>query len=307
MFEFMTGLIIYLCVLLGIYQNETDINLLKSNIQFTATVVEEDASRRVYTSCNNVGAFLPTSSKAEVLKDTDAYSEYPLQGETIRLYESKFVQVIAISDDGSICVIGADGKQWYVLAEDLLLETSSILGTPISVVIPDDTIPPMFIANTDNCNVKQLYGMYRLIPNYIQKSLEKDGWTLEVTDEDLQEKFDRDTPVAGITVHAEKRIYIKNTASTITYCTYHEIGHAIDAILKYPSLTKEFTEIYEEEKASFHAVGLYVDDYEKTDVKEYWACTVNNILLTANRYEDSAPRTYEYVRRYLCRMKKNAQ
>lgn len=307
MYEFLTALFVYSCVLLGIFSYETDINLLTDNIQFTATVTEKDAAIRIYNSCSNKRSFLPMTKMAEVNEDTIAYSDFTLTGNEVELHESQFINVMGISTDGGIYAIALDEALWYVLASDLTLESDDILGTPISLVVPDNTIPPMFIANTNDCNIKQAYGLYKLVPQYIQDAIERNGWIIEVTNENLQEKFDRDYPIAGITIHADKRIYLKNEPGIIKYSLYHEIGHALDKMLDYPSYTDEWNEIFEKERFNFHAIGMFVDNYHQSNPCEYWAAAVNNVLMSADKYEDSAPRTYEYVRRYLCRMKKNAQ
>ena len=307
MYEFITALFMYSCVLLGIFSYKTDINLLTDNIQFTATVTKENAAPISYSGCSTRRTLLPMTKLAEVCSDTVAYSDLSLSGTTVELDESEFVNVIGISNDGGIYVISVDGIQWYIASRYLRLESDDVLGTPISLVVPDDKIPSMFVANTEDCNIKQAYGLYRLMPQYIQDAIEENGWVIEVTNEDLQDKFKRDNPVAGITIHTDKRIYLKNEPIIIKYSLYHEVAHALDKSLGYPSNTEEWVEIFEEEKDNFHAVGMFVNNYHQSNPCEYWASAVNNILMTADKYEDSAPRTYEYVRRYLCRMKKNTR
>lgn len=304
MLEFITSLSIWISVLLGIFSCVTDINLLNDSIQFTAIVSQKDKDTYCYTLHDSAIEFLPMSSMAEVIHDAKAYTFPTLDGEYIDLTESSIVSVIGVSNSGGAYAIAENSQVYYVFSTDIEIATDSILGVPISLVVPDNLVPSMFIADTEDCNIKHAYGMYRLLPSYIRNAVEREGWQIVVTNEDLQEKFDRPTPVAGITVPAENRIYLKNSAAVLRYSTYHEVGHVLDYICNNASETPEFIEIFEEENDTFHPVGVFVDNYQKTNTREYWAAAINNILLTANRYEDTAPRTYEYVRRKLATLKR---
>ena len=57
-----------------------------------------------------------------------------------------------------------------------------------------------------------------------------------------------DNKFSGICSYKKKTVYINAKEPSIDQAVSHEIGHAIDGILEYPSKTEEFINIYNKEK-----------------------------------------------------------
>ena len=97
---------------------------------------------------------------------------------------------------------------------------------------------------------------------------------------------------SGLCSYKQKTIYINAEESNIDQAVDHEIGHAIDKILEYPSKTKEFIEIYNKEKELVFDDGC---DYYKLTNLEYWAECFELFLNDDESLRNKGPETYDYM------------
>ena len=102
---------------------------------------------------------------------------------------------------------------------------------------------------------------------------------------------------SGVTLLKDEEIYISGTPENIDSSMLHEIGHAIEKSLGYPSKKEEFIRIYEEEKDL-----IFIEDnqeYYKSTNREYWAECFEMFISEPTRLQENGPRTYEYMREVL--------
>lgn len=102
---------------------------------------------------------------------------------------------------------------------------------------------------------------------------------------------------SGVTLLKDEVIYVSGTAKAIDNSMTHEIGHAIEKSLGYPSKTEEFIRIYEAEKDL-----IFIEDsqeYYKSTNREYWAECFEMFISEPTRLQKNVPRTYEYMREVL--------
>ena len=95
----------------------------------------------------------------------------------------------------------------------------------------------------------------------------------------------------GLTVHNEKRVYLKPQLETASITVLHELGHILDKCNGTVSSTPEFKECCTEEK------GL-IRDYSKNNVSEYFAdiysLSINRMNILTYSREDF-PKSIRFI------------
>lgn len=134
-----------------------------------------------------------------------------------------------------------------------------------------------------------------LLPDGLLEYLYDNGWEIELTDMNLSEEFDYPMSICGITLYDEKRIYITDGTYYIRRVTLHEVGHAFAYESGKMDLTKEFKEIYNEEKDNFVDCTSIGDGHETSDVREYFASVFQNMFLDYEETYNSVPETVNYI------------
>ena len=134
-----------------------------------------------------------------------------------------------------------------------------------------------------------------LLPDGLLEYLYDNGWKIELTDMNLSEEYDYPMSICGITLYDEKQIYITDGTYYIRRVTLHEVGHAFAYESGKVDLTREFKEIYNEEKDNFVDCTSIGDGHETSDVQEYFASVFQNMFLDYEETYNSVPETVNYI------------
>lgn len=144
-----------------------------------------------------------------------------------------------------------------------------------------------------------------LIPVHHLRFLKENGWTIEMTAKDLAAEYDYSSYICGITLYQEKIVYISATDYAIRRSTIHEVGHAIACQLGFVELSREFKEIYEDEKDFFTDCTSVGDGHETYNVYEYFASVYQNMILDYDETQAEIPRTVAYIEKCLGKISPN--
>lgn len=135
----------------------------------------------------------------------------------------------------------------------------------------------------------------RKLPRNMLKTLNQEGWMFILTPRSLEEVYESGVPnTVGLTVYYRSRIYIQNNVFSISYCTIHEVGHALDFINNFISYDKEWKSIYENESKQS---GL--TSYFTSSSSEYFAECFQKFFLDPVPLQDSAPKSYDFIERFV--------
>ncbi len=137
------------------------------------------------------------------------------------------------------------------------------------------------------------------VPDGLKTKLVDIGWKFVISGQRLADRFGYGMSIAGITEYGTKTIYLDNRSKVVNRATLHEIGHAVDAIAGWPSLSGEFAQIFEAEKYSFVDCTAVGDGHETSNVQEYFASVFQNAIINSGNCQRQAPRSYEFVMRYM--------
>ena len=137
------------------------------------------------------------------------------------------------------------------------------------------------------------------VPNWLKQKFVEDGWHITISATPLMNRFGYSMSVAGLTNWDTNVIYIDNRISPIKRAILHELGHYIDECYGFPSQTSEFAEIYNAEKYNFVDCTAVGDGHEQSSTVEYFASVFHNAIINGTNCQAQAPRSYEYVCRYM--------
>ncbi len=99
----------------------------------------------------------------------------------------------------------------------------------------------------------------------------------------------------GVTVWAEKRIYVRATLGCAASTTLHEVAHWIDRDGGWLSSRTEWAEAYEAERGAYAEAS----EYAAGDAREMFAEVCDDVLLGRSANEGLAPRCAAIARRWL--------
>ena len=99
----------------------------------------------------------------------------------------------------------------------------------------------------------------------------------------------------GVTVWAEKRIYVRATVACAAQTTLHEVGHWIDRVGGWLSSRDEWSRAWEAERGAYAAVSAYA----ASDAREMFAEVCDDVLLGRSDNQDRAPMCAAIARRWL--------
>jgi hypothetical protein len=134
-----------------------------------------------------------------------------------------------------------------------------------------------------------------LLPRNILDTLNEEGWMFILTPRSLEEVYESGvTNTVGLTVYYQTRIYIQNNSFSISYCTIHEVGHALDFIHNFVSYEHEWKLIFENE-----AKESGLASYFTSSSSEYFAETFQMFFLDSEALKEVAPQTYEYLSEFI--------
>ena len=145
---------------------------------------------------------------------------------------------------------------------------------------PGDDCNRLFALEGDiresSINLATIY--YKAIPWELRKDFVKEGWNLIITDKNINDEYyngEIKRELAGLTLLKEKKIYISHKSRHIRQAMVHEFGHYLDIKLGFVSETKEFKEIYEEEKEHIKEKWKF-DGHASSNSQEFFAeCFAN--------------------------------
>jgi hypothetical protein len=133
------------------------------------------------------------------------------------------------------------------------------------------------------------------LPSKMLETLNQEGWMFVLTPRSLEEVYESGVSnTVGLTVYYRARIYVQNNSFSISYCTIHEVGHALDFINNFVSYDNKWKKIYETE-----AVNSGLTSYFTSSSSEYFAETFQKFFIDPEELEKDAPQTYEYLSKFI--------
>lgn len=136
-----------------------------------------------------------------------------------------------------------------------------------------------------------------LVPDYILDHLYSEGWSIDIADFDISERYGYEMHVVGLTIYGEHQIWI--TDGYIRRTTIHEIGHAIDFECDWASDTYEFYDLYVSEHRNFVDITSVGDGHEYSNAEEYFASVYQNMVLDYYGTYAEVPGTCAYIERVI--------
>lgn len=165
------------------------------------------------------------------------------------------------------------------------------------------------VAESSICGVKVLFddeqdsylmpyinkSLAQINPEILEDFVEKE-WMIRITNEDMESNgiyFGlKDTgPISGATSTPYKYIIIPADIDSIDGSVIHEMGHFVDS-WKYTT-SKEWIEIYEEEKES------YIRKYARSNPFEGFACAYMEYVIVNEGLKWRCPKTHEFIQNIL--------
>lgn len=135
----------------------------------------------------------------------------------------------------------------------------------------------------------------RMLPQKILETLNEEGWMLIITPRNLEDVYESGVSnTVGLTIYYQARIYIQNDSFSISYCTIHEVGHALDFIHNFISYDNDWKQIFEEE-----ACDSGLSSYFTSSVSEYFAESFQLFYLEPEQLLKSAPNTYSFIQTFV--------
>lgn len=101
--------------------------------------------------------------------------------------------------------------------------------------------------------------------------------------------------IDGITDTTQNVIVVKNYKGKFRKSVVHEIGHALDDCLNFPSKSESFDLVYEAEKDSIIVTGVDNPSYCKQSPQEYFAEAFQMYIYNPEVLKSSVPDTYEFI------------
>ena len=203
--------------------------------------------------------------------------------------------------EGEDYVINKSGKVLMLVGESVSSDDAEVDDTESDSryeVYSDGAISVSSRGATEN----QLNGVQSRINSLpdVMKSI-IGSWEVIVTTEDIASLVGRSgQKYCGVTVVGSGVTYIEANENKFNKNVVHELAHVMDYKMGYTSNSGEFTEIYESEKDSFKLTQyVSTDNHYKANVEEYFADAVQEYLANPGSLSNSAPRTYEYIKRIL--------
>lgn len=148
------------------------------------------------------------------------------------------------------------------------------------------------IGEVDEKFIKQAKEELKLIPIVLKKSFVSEGWILNLTTENLREKYGlgEGPMVIGYTDYNKHEMNLVNTWSGVIVTPSHEMGHYLDYINGFPSESEEFKQIFLEEGPVFKANTLNTEWI--SDATEFFAEEFAYYVVAPSK---CTPKAYQYI------------
>jgi hypothetical protein len=162
----------------------------------------------------------------------------------------------------------------------------------------NNNIPESFLGKVRNPKDAQekVVEAFNNLPDHIEDFYMDENGTIIIIDDKSN-----NITWAGLYKPAVDEIKIKKNAYDIESVLYHEIGHMIDykyETFKILSYTREFEDIFEEEKSNF-IVDHSDPEYFRNNIKEYFAQAYSEYLIKPRRLKKHCPKTYEFIKQHI--------
>lgn len=138
----------------------------------------------------------------------------------------------------------------------------------------------------------KVWNAYAKVPDKVKLMLQDNKYRIYIVD-----IIDNNANILGQTTYAVKLIKIRDLNCDVETTLMHECGHVLDdeSHILFISWTKEFKDIFAEEKDAFYYV---VDDnyeYYITNEKEYFAQAFAEFILNPEKLNFYTPKTYKFI------------
>ncbi len=178
----------------------------------------------------------------------------------------------------------------------------ALAQTPLSLG-PADELPEYagFDEDADDAEERAARAVLKLVPSPVLADFAEQGWTLRYTaQKDLSAYMPGDSTghVTGVTLFAEKTVYVLASSREIVEATGHEFGHYVDWRLGWPSQEEGFARAWEAEREAYADVA---GEYQAKDQKEFFASVYNDILLKRDARRACAPQAFALVEKTMGR------
>jgi len=227
------------------------------------------------------------STEEYIHKDNIKYNENKLDYITktycvLRDKPSKSAnKIISIDKNNKITLLNKYDTNWYYVKyldyegyiqseyidnlENIFIDAK---GNIITAVSKDNII--ICKDNVTEATINYAYNYWYMIPENVRKDFKNQNWSIEITDENLGEKYRLTYNIIGITLPEEKVIKINNSQDSIRKALIHEVGHYIDYRLDFISNSEDFIKIYNDESKKLKD---NINNFNKTEFnkKEFFA------------------------------------
>lgn len=147
---------------------------------------------------------------------------------------------------------------------------------------------------------KEMNEKMKLIPQNLLNTFYNNGYQLVLTTKSIQGNYYNGSvsgPIAGLFMGDRNTIYVAAIERYIDMALLHEFGHFLDSLHGYVSTTDEFVQIFYEEKE--YLTTFSYDNHYKSNTKEYFAESFEQIIENPERCRNEVPKTYEFITRYM--------
>lgn len=143
--------------------------------------------------------------------------------------------------------------------------------------------------------VNKVNAQLAYVPENVKSSFVANGWHIYITTENIAQTYFSGiyNSVRGVTKYDEKFIKVE-TRNVAISSSIHEMGHYVDFITGSPSLSAEFTNIYNEEVETFKS--RIPNSSSVRNQQEFFAETFHYMCKNSSK---CTPKAMEFVQRYV--------
>ena len=169
-------------------------------------------------------------------------------------------------------------------------------------IISEFQLPEIILMKNENVHnegivYEKVWDAYDKLPDNVKEMLDDESYSIYVVDplESTVEGY----ITLGRTFFRFGVIQIANTDIWVERTTFHEVGHVIDneSAIYYISSSKEFKDIYQEEKDAFKYVTADNYEYFVSSELEYFAQAFSEYMMNPEGLKMFTPRTYKFIDR----------
>lgn len=175
-------------------------------------------------------------------------------------------------------------------------DNASIASPPSSAVIQCQKD-----GNVSDAIVEIVNQQLSLLPSNLQNAFIADGWSIYVTDIDLDKTYygGKYGQVMASTNYEEQRILIESRTDAAYESPIHETGHWFDYYVGFPSCTEEFASVYAAEK------DVFIRSYGSTcvsDTLEFFAEGFWQYIVNPDKLKTVSPELYLFIHDQYCQL-----